>query len=173
MKRVLLVCALSALGLAGGALAKSVGGAPNGLQVSTKLPGVPTVPQPKTSKVVFQGINIAGSAAGPGGILVGINVGCTGATNWSTNINLARTDGNNASFFHQTVTGKVSGNRGRGSTNYGGAVPANGFIVAASNTFCWSGSDKSMGVGYRDIVFCASSSPKGKCSTSQPASYKP
>jgi len=127
-----------------------------------------------SQKVVFQGVMVAASSVGPGGIVVGINVGCTGANHWSTNLNLVLTTGGNQSFFHKTVTGTVSGNRGKGNVTYTGKVPATGFAAVVSNTFCWQGSNKSMGVGYRDIVYCAvAGTQRGRCQVAQPTSYKP
>ncbi|MEX2211498.1 MAG: hypothetical protein WD689_07015 [Gaiellaceae bacterium] len=112
------------------------------------------------AKVVFKGATVTANAGGAG-VAITVNVSCTGAKKYSAHVWLASKDGNNDTFFDRTITGTVAKNKGTGKTQYNGQVPANGFIVAGSNVFCWE-ADKSQGVGYRDlfVAYCAA---RGAC----------
>ena len=117
--------------------------------------------------IVYQNATIAATAS-TSGVSLKVTVFCTGAKRYSAHLWLASKQGSNQSFWDKTITGPMTGTKGTGTARYTGVVPADGFIVAGSNVFCWS-TDKSMGVGYRSL-FVAYCSARGSC---QATSGKP
>ena len=119
------------------------------------------------SAVALAGIRSVGfkeavltSNASSGGVSLTVVVSCTGAEHFSAQIGLA-SNLTDKTFFSKTVTGPVTNGKGEASAQYRGAVSSDGYILGGSNTFCWA-TDKSMGVGYRDIYF-ATCPPQGHC----------